>query len=47
VRAWYRQFLGREASDGDVESHRGNPGGLEGVRQTILGSDEYRASHGG
>lgn len=45
VQAFYLDLLGRSAGADEIDAHRGNPGGLEGVRQTILNSDEYRALH--
>lgn len=43
----YHVMLNRDPSDDEIEIHRGNPGGLEGVRQAILHSAEYRQLHGG
>lgn len=40
--ALYQDMLGRSPTSAEVESHRGNPGGIEGVRQTIVGSPEYQ-----
>jgi hypothetical protein len=47
VRALYASMLNRDPSPDEIEIHRGNPGGIEGVRETILHSAEYRQLHGG
>jgi hypothetical protein len=47
VIALYVELLGRVPSSSEIDSHRGNPGGIDGVRQAILDSDEYKALHGG
>jgi hypothetical protein len=47
VVALYAELLDRTPSADEIAIHRGNPGGLAGVRQTILDSDEYRSLHGG
>jgi len=39
--ALYQQYLGRTPSQDEINGMRGNPGGIEGVRQTILESPEY------
>jgi hypothetical protein len=43
IRQLYQELLGRPPSPEEIATHRGNPGGLEGVRQTILTSPEYGA----
>lgn len=43
----YRNLLGREGSDQEIEGHLNNPGGEEGLRQFFLGSPEYTSQHGG
>jgi hypothetical protein len=48
VVAAYWKFLGRGPTSGEVESHRGNPGGLPAVLSLIQSSDEakaYAAAH--
>lgn len=45
VIALYNELLFRTPSRAEIDSHRGNPGGLAGVRETILESDEYAALH--
>jgi hypothetical protein len=35
VTTWYQQYLGRTPSAQEIESHRGNPGGLAAVEQVI------------
>lgn len=42
VIALYQEFLLRTPGDDEIEAHRGNPGGIAGVREVILSSDEYR-----
>lgn len=39
----YQRYLGRTASDSELASHYGNPGGATGAVNTISGSDEARA----
>jgi hypothetical protein len=49
IKAWYQQYLGRPASDADVQGHLGNPQGLTGIEAAIKGSPEataYTASQG-
>ena len=43
VIALYQDLLGRTPGPAEIQAHRGNPDGLEGVRATILGSAEYQA----
>lgn len=45
VLAWYHEHLGRRPGAAEIDGHRGNPGGLEGVLAAILGSQEYRDMH--
>lgn len=45
VRAWYHDMLFRDPSAGEIDAHRGNPSGLQGVYDTIIGSAEYKAKH--
>ena len=49
VRIWYRDLLLRPvfpyASDVEINGHRGNPGGLDGVRAVIVNSAEYQQAH--
>lgn len=47
VAGLYRDLLGREGSDSEIEGHLNNPGGEEGLRQFFLGSPEYTSQHGG
>jgi hypothetical protein len=47
VRALYASMLNRDPSPDEIEIHRGNPGGIDGVRETILHSAEYRQLHRG
>jgi hypothetical protein len=47
VIALYLQMLDRVPSAEEIDSHRGNPNGIEGVREAILESDEYRQKHAG
>lgn len=43
VTAWYQQYLGRVPTQQEIDSHRGNPGGLPAVQQVIQGA----AGHNG
>lgn len=47
VRALYQDLLGRTPGDDEINIHRGNPRGLDGVHDAILASDEYAQRHGG
>lgn len=42
VREYYQKFLEREASDEEIEAHRGNPAGFAGILAAIFASDEYQ-----
>jgi hypothetical protein len=42
VRGYYLKFLGRDANDDEIESHRGNPSGFAGILAVIFASDEYK-----
>ena len=43
VRQWYRQYLGREATDQDARDWANNPNGIQTVEQTIRDSPEAKA----
>lgn len=47
VASLYRDVLGREGSEGEIEGHLGNPGSEEDLRNFFLGSPEYTSRHGG
>lgn len=43
IKSWYMQFLGRGASDAEVQSHMQNPGGLGAIQNVIANSPEAMA----
>ena len=43
----YRNLLGREGSEGEIEGHLNNPGGEQGLYDFFAGSPEYTSAHGG
>lgn len=43
----YRDLLGREGSDSEIEGHINNPGGESGLREHFMQSPEYAARTGG
>lgn len=43
----YRNLLGREGSEGEIEGHLNNPGGEAGLDAFFRGSPEYTSTHGG
>lgn len=43
LQGWYTRYLGRPATPEEMDSHRGNPGGINGVLSTIMQSPEYLA----
>lgn len=40
IQNYYRQYLGRDASEAELRTHANNPHGMAGVEQTIRGSQE-------
>lgn len=46
IKAWYQQYLGRDASDAEVATHSRNPYGMDAVLQTIRGSQEAATRNG-
>ena len=46
VSSLYRDLLGREGSDQEIEGHLGNPS-EQSLRDLFLGSPEYTSQHGG
>ena len=46
VSSLYRDLLGREGSEGEIEGHLGNPSEAD-LRNLFLGSPEYTSTHGG
>jgi hypothetical protein len=46
IQGWYSQFLGRNATDAEIQSHLGNPGGLSAVQNLIANSPEAQAYAG-
>lgn len=48
IQGWYGQFMGRQATPAEIQSHLGNPGGLAAVMNLIANSPEaqaYAAAH--
>lgn len=43
IQGWYSKFLGRNASDAEIQSHLQNPGGLGAVQNLIANSPEADA----
>jgi hypothetical protein len=43
IQGWYNQYLGRGATDAEIQSHLGNPGGLSEVMRLIANSPEADA----
>ena len=43
VKAWYREYLGREASDNEAYAWANNPNGIWTVQNAIANSDEAKA----
>ena len=47
VSSLYRDLLGREGSEGEIEGHLNNPGGEQGLYDFFKTSPEYTDAHGG
>jgi hypothetical protein len=47
VASLYRDLLGREGSDSEIEGHLNNPGGEQGLYDFFTSSPEYTSAHGG
>lgn len=45
IQLLYQEYLNRSPTDAEIQSHLQNPGGLEGIRQTILQSPEFAQVH--
>ncbi len=45
IQEWYQKYLGRSASQDEINTHLGNPGGLGAVQKVIQGSPEAAAYH--
>lgn len=43
IQSWYTQYLKRQASPQELQSHYGNPAGLQGIESTIKDSQEAQS----